>query len=206
MTIRPCIFLLLSFLIATHSFGQKLGDYYVSISIDSTQGGRLKFLSDTTVELSSTPRHMSPSLKTVYKYTTADTTIQILSDPVISQDSPQLGLSVQSSTLKTKIILTKIDGGFIDYSNSLIYVRQKDFGYNPYLAYIIYGKTFIQELGETDGYGLIRKKPKTNKALQKKLKGLDKDNCTIEIVRGLNAYKRFGIKRVYGAVVITTQK
>lgn len=206
MTIRPCIFLLLSFLIATHSFGQKLGDYYVSISIDSTQGGRLKFLSDTTVELSSTPRHMSPSLKTVYKYTTADTTIQILSDPVISQDSPQLGLSVQSSTLKTKIILTKIDGGFIDYSNSLIYVRQKDFGYNPYLAYIIYGKTFIQDLGETDGYGLIRKKPKTNKALQKKLKGLDKDNCTIEIVRGLNAYKRFGIKRVYGAVVITTQK
>ena len=147
MTIRPCIFLLLSFLIATHSFGQKLGDYYVSISIDSTQGGRLKFLSDTTVELSSTPRHMSPSLKTVYKYTTADTTIQILSDPVISQDSPQLGLSVQSSTLKTKIILTKIDGGFIDYSNSLIYVRQKDFGYNPYLAYIIDGKSFIQDLG-----------------------------------------------------------
>ena len=206
MTIRPCIFLLLSILIATHSFGQKLGDYYVSISIDSTQGGRLKFLSDTTVELSSTPRHMSPSLKTVYKYTAADTTIQIFSEPVISPDSFQRGLTVQSSSHKTKIILTKIDGGYINYSNLLIYVRQNDFGYNPDLTYVIDGKTFIQDVGETDGYGLIRKKPKTNRALQKKLKGIDKDNCTIEIVRGLNAYKRFGIKRVYGAVVITTQK
>lgn len=204
--IRPFIFFLLSILIATHSFGQKFGDYFVSISIDSTQGGRLKFLSDTTIELSSVPRHMSPSLKTVYKYTTTDTTIQIFPEPVISQDSPQKGLYVQSLALKTKIILTKIHGGFIDFNKSLIYVRQKDFGDNPDIAYIIDGRTFIQDVGETDSYGLIRKDPKTNKALRKKLKGLDKDNCTIEIVRGLNAYKRFGIKRVYGAVVITTKQ
>lgn len=203
---RPCTILLLFILISTHSFGQKLGDYYVSISIDSTQGGRLQFLSDTTVELSNVPRHMSPSLKTVYKYTTTDTTIQIFPEPVISQDSPKQGLFVQPVALKTKIILTKIDGGFIDYSKSLIYVRQKDFGDNPEIAYIIDGQTFIQEVGETDGYGLIRKEPKTNKALQKKLKGLNKDNFTLEIVRGLNAYKRFGIKRVYGAVVITTKQ
>ena len=203
---RPFIFFLLSIIIATHSFGQKLGDYYVSISIDSTQGGRLKFLSDTIVELSSVPRHMSPSIKTVYKYATADTTIQIFPEPIISQDSPNQGLYVQVATLKTKTVLTKIEGGFIDYSKSLIYVRQKDFGDNPDIAYIIDGKTFIQDIGVTDGYGLIRKKPNKNKALQKKLKGLDKDNCTIEIVRGLNAYKRFGIKRVYGAVVITTKK
>ena len=145
-------------------------------------------------------------MRSVYKYTTADTTIQIFPEPIISQDSSNQGLYVQVATLKTKTVLTKIEGGFIDYSKSLIYVRQKDFGDNPDIAYIIDGKTFIQDVGETDGYGLIRKKPKTNKALQKKLKGLDKDNCTIEIVRGLNAYKRFGIKRVYGAVVITTKK
>lgn len=203
---RPCTILLLFILISIQSFGQKLGDYYVSISIDSTQGGRLQFLSDTTVELSSVPRHMSPSLKRVYKYTTTDTTIQIFPEPVISQDSPKQGLFVQPDALKTKIILTKIDGGFIDYSKSLIYVRQKDFGDNPEIAFIIDGQTFIQDVGETDGYGIIRKEPKTNKALQKKLKGLDKDNFTLEIIRGLNAYKRFGIKRVYGAVVITTKQ
>ena len=196
-------FLLVS---ATSIYGQKIGDYYVSISIDSSQGGRLKFLSDTTVELSSIPRHMSPSIKKVYKYTRADTTIQIFPENVVSKDTQSSGLYIRDFDLKTKIILTKIDGGFIDYSKSLIYVRQKDFGDNPDVAYIFDGKTYIQDVGITDGYGLIRKSPKTNKALQKKLNGLDKNNCTIEIVRGLDAYQRFGIKRVYGAVVITTTK
>ena len=205
MTRRSILYLLTIF-VSTLSFGQKLGDYYVSISIDSTQGGRLKFLSDSTVELSSIPRHMSPSIKTFYKYTTADTAIQIFPEPVINQDSQASGLYVQSFALKTKIDLTKIDGGFIDYNKSLIYVRQKDFGDNPDMTYIIDGKIFIQDMGVTDGYGLIRKSPKTNKALQKKLKGIDKDNCTLEIVKGLNAYKRFGIKRVYGVIVINSKQ
>ena len=74
------------------------------------------------------------------------------------------------------------------------------------MAYIIDGKTFIQKMGVTDGYGVVKKNPKTNKALQKKLKDVDKDNCTLEIVRGLNAYKRFGIKRVYGVVFITSKQ
>lgn len=203
--IKRYIFSTLFFVFATVSYGQRLNDYYVSISIDSSQGGRLKFLSDTTVELSSFPQHMSPTLKTVCKYTTTDTTIQIFPESVISQDKNQSGLNIPSFAITTKINLTKIDGGFIDYSKSLIYVRQKDFGDNPDLAYIIDGKTFIQDAGVTDYLGIIKKKPKTNKALQKKLKGLDKDNCTIEIVKGLNAYNRFGIKRVYGAVVITTK-
>jgi hypothetical protein len=58
----------------------------------------------------------------------------------------------------------------------------------------------------TDDLGIVKKSPKTNKALQKRVEDFNKDNCTIEIVRGLNAYKRFGIKRVYGAVVITTRQ
>ncbi len=203
---RCSTFFLLSIFISTLSFGQKLGDYYVPISIDSTQGGRLKFLSDTTVELSSIPRHMRPSIKVIYKYTTADTTIQIFPEPLSNQDNQSSSQYVQSFALKTKISLTKIDRGFIDYNKSLIYVRQKDFGDNPDIAYLIDGKTYIQDMGVTDGYGIIKKSPKTNKALQKKLKGIDKDNCTIEIVKGLNAYKRFGIKRVYGVIVITSKQ
>lgn len=200
------IFFTLYFVLATVSYGQRLNDYYVSISVDSSQGGRLKFLSDTTVELSSFPRHMSPTLKKVYKYTTTDTTIEILPDAVINQDKKLSGLNIPSFVITAKITLTKTDGGFIDYNKSLIYVRQKDFGDNPDITYIIDGKTFIQDAGVTDYLGIIKKKPRPNKALQKKLKGVDKDNCTIEIVKGLNAYKRFGLKTVYGAVVITTKK
>ena len=101
----------------------------------------------------------------------------------------------------------KIEGGFIDNTQSLIYVRQKDFGKNLDLAYIIDGKTFFQDNGETDGYGLLKRKPKLNRPLQRKLKGLSKDNCNIEIVKGgLSSYRRFGMKYVYGAFVITTKK
>lgn len=122
------------------------------------------------------------------------------------QDSLSLNAFGLNYFTEPHIRLTKIDGGLIDYSKSLIYVRQKDFGDNPDVAYIIDGKTFIQDAGVTDGYGLIKKRPKKNKVLYKKLKDVNKDNCTIEIVRGLEAYKRYGIKRVYGAVVITTKR
>jgi hypothetical protein len=149
---------------------------------------------------------MGGRLTMTFKYTKTDTTIEILPGLLTKQDSLSLNAFELNYFIKPLIRLTKIDGGFIDYSKSLIYVRQKDFGDNPDSAYIIDGKTFIQDVGVTDGYGLIKKSPKTNKALQKKLKGVTKDNCTIEIVRGLEAYKRYGIKRVYGAVVITTKQ
>ena len=130
-----------AFFFVAVSYGQTLGDYYVSISMDSTQGGRLKFLSDTTVELSSIPRHMSPSLKTVFKYISTDITIEILPNPITKQDIQPAVIYVQPFTLDTKLTLTKIERGFIDYDKSLIYIRQKDFGDNPDIAYIIDGKT-----------------------------------------------------------------
>lgn len=118
--IRPFILFLLLIFISTLSIAQKLEDYYVPISIDNTQGVRLKFLSDSTVEISSIPRHMSPSLKTVHKFRTADSTIQIFPDPFTTLDSQSGGLHVKTMVFKTKIILTKINGGFIDYNKSLI--------------------------------------------------------------------------------------
>jgi hypothetical protein len=205
MTRRSILFLL-SIFISTFSFGQKLGDYYVSISGDSTLDCRLKFLSDTTVELSNVPRHMGGRLNIVFKYSKTDTTIELLPGLLTKQDSLSLNTFGLNYFIKPFIRLTKIDGGFIDYSKSLIYVRQKDFGNNPDIAYIIDGKTFIQDIGVTDYLGIVKKRPKTNKALQKKMKGVNKDNCNIEVVTGLEAYKRYGIKRVYGAVVITTKK
>lgn len=183
------IFSILFLFLTTVFYGQKLGEYYVSISIDSSKSCRLKFLSDTTVELSSVPLHMSPSFKSVFNYTKTDTTIQILPENVISKDTQASGLYVRHFDLKTQIILTKIDGGFIDYGKSIIYVRQKDFGDNPDIAYIIDGKTFIQDVGVTDGYGLLRKSPKTNKALQKKLKRLDKIVAQLKLLEVLTLIK-----------------
>jgi hypothetical protein len=196
---------LLLVIVSTLSIGQKIGDYYIGIPSDSTLDCRLRFLSDSTVELSNVPRHMSGRLAIIFKYITTDTTIEILPGLVAKEDSLSLsafGLNFSSPIIK----LTKIKRGFIDYNRSLIYVRQKDFGNNPDIAYIINGKTFMQDAEVSDYLGIVKKRPKTNKALQKKLKSLNKDNCTIEIVKGLDAYKRFGIKTVYGAIVINTKQ
>lgn len=203
MTKYVTLFLLI--FLVTDTLGQKLGEYYISVSMDSTQG-RLKFISDTTVELSSIPRHMSSSLKTVLRYVSTDTTIEILPDTTKKPNTQPTGLYIEQLALRKKITLTKITRGFIDYNKRLIYVRQKDFPKNPDITYIVDGKSYKQDTGVTDGYGLVKKSPKTNKGLQKRLKPLTKDNCTIEVVRGLAAYERFGIDNVYGVIVINTKK
>ena len=203
---RHFILFILLIHISTLSIAQKLGDYYVPISIDNSQEGRLKFLSDSIAEISSISRHMSPSIKAVYKYKSTDTSIQMLLESITKSNKHFTEIYAQSLTPIAKISLTKIDKGFIDHNNSLIYVRQKDFGKYPDIIYLIDGKKFIQDTGEQDGYGLVKKRPKTNKALEKKLKKFTKDNCTIEFVKGLNAYNRFGIKYVFGTIVITSKE
>lgn len=182
-----------------------MNDYYVCIPIDSSRDCRLKFVNDTTVGLSTIRRHMSGGLSMTFKFQNSDTAIDIITN-LSGQDSFALNTYRITYFLKPIIHLVKIDGGFIDYSKSLIYVRQKDFSDNPDITYIIDGKTFKQKTGKTDGYGLIKKSPKTNKSLQRRLKKLDKDNCSMELVRGLNAYNRFGLKSVYGTIIITTKK
>ena len=204
--IRQFILFLLINIISTLSFGQKIGNYYVSISSDSTANCRLMFLNDSIVELSNIPRHMGRHLTMIFHYISDDTIINILPRLMTKEDSLSLNKFGFSYFIKQPIRLSKIKGGFIDRAKSLIYVKQKDFGDNPDIAYIIDGKTFIQDVGVTDGYGLIKKNPKTNKALQKKFKIFNKENCTIESLKGLEAYKRYGIKRVYGVVVITTRQ
>jgi hypothetical protein len=202
---RKYILIFLSLFASTLSIGQKTGDYFVSV--DSLRSEQFRLLNDSTIEFSPIWRHMSPSMKAVYKYSSTDTAIEITSRQLLETDTLKKGIFIKLPQLKEKLSLKKINGGFIDLKHSIIYVRQKDFGKNPDLTYIIDGKTYFQDAGRTDGYGLIRKKTKTNKALQKRLKGLNKDNCNIEIVKGgLAAYKRFGIKCVYGAFVVSTKK
>jgi hypothetical protein len=202
---RNLILFLFTFTIWTHSFGQKIGDYYVTV--DSLRSLQFRLLTDSTIEFSTIWRHMSPSRKAVYNYYITDTTIEILPIQLTERDTLQNGIVIDFLNIKENMSLLKIDGGFIDNNQSLIYIRQKDFGKNPALAYIVDGKTFFQDNGVTDGYGLLKRKPKLNRPLQRKLKGLSKDNCNIEIVKGgLNSYRRFGIKYVYGAIVITTSK
>ena len=61
---RQLILFLFLVTIWTHSFGQKIGDYYVSV--DSLRSLQFRVLTDSTIEFSTIWRHMSPSRKAVY--------------------------------------------------------------------------------------------------------------------------------------------
>ncbi|UOQ52514.1 hypothetical protein [Hymenobacter cellulosivorans] len=147
---------------------------------------------------------MSPSSKAVYTYQSTDTTLKILVNQPIPQGTPPAGIYAQQPEFMSTLTLTKIDGGFIDDDRSIIYIRAKDFPKKPYTIYIIDGKTYRQHIAITDGYGLVKRTPKANNALQKKLKTLNKDHCKIEILRGFAAYKMLGIKMVHGVIIIDT--
>jgi len=184
------------------SHAQQLGDYYISIPTDITSHDRLKFLTDSTVEISSMPRHLSAAVESVGKYTSTDTSIQIYFDSAIRNPEP-FGLTIQPS-YNTSRILKKIDGIFIDYERSLIYAREKDY-VDPRLNYVIDGKFFLQDVGQMDSSGVTTKIPKANKSLERKLSKFNQANCTTEIVRGLNAYQRYGIRAIPLVAVITSK-
>ena len=193
-------------LIFNLSFEQKIGDYYVSIPSDSIRDCRLKFLSDSTVELSNVPRHMASGVfKIVFKYTNKIDKIEILTWFINTQDSLNLSIWKLNFFIKPWISLSKIDDGLIDYNNSIIYLREDGFIKKSILTYIVNGKTYAQDNGETNIYGHIITNPKKNKILQKELDivGQSPDKYKIEIIKGWKAYQRFGIETVYGVVIIS---
>ena len=202
------LILFLSLLLCwTLSHGQKIGEYYISIPSDTLMNCRLRFLSDTTVELSSVPRHMSRQLSIIFKYTTSDTTINILTKNINSNDSLLLTSFGYAYFNKSDIKLTKIDDGFTDFENSLIYFQQSNSKSSYKLFYIIDGRTYIQNMGQTDGYGLLKKMPKQNKELEKKLKEIiaNSDKYHLEFLKGLEAYQKIGAKYVGGVIIINKQ-
>lgn len=194
--------------VCTHTYAQIVNDYYVSVSMDEDLPNcRLKFINESSVELSNISPQADKQIKHIFAYTTHFKTIVISPSSLPTQDSLAMARAGLTYFITPTANLTKIDGGFIDYSKSLIYVHEKDFSTTPNLTYIIDGKSYVQEMGVVDGHGVAGKRPKTNKVLQGKLKTINEnpEKWNVEIVKGLDAYKRFGIKMVFGVIVITSR-
>ncbi len=73
-----------------------------------------------------------------------------------------------------------------------------------YLTYFIDNKIYKQETGLPDAYGIIRNHPKTNKELQLKIDSMknEVDNYIVHVYKGLEAYKKFGYRCVFGVIEI----
>ena len=102
--------------------------------------------------------------------------------------------------------MTIIHNGLIDENNSLIYIRGKDFEKNHKLTYIINGKTYIQNMGITDSYGIVHKSLGHNKKLQRVLDSLKPGDFSLQMFRGFEEYNRFGYKKVFGVIVIKSEE
>jgi len=99
-----------------------------------------------------------------------------------------------------------IDGkAILDSSNKIVYVQYEDFRKRSYIIYVIDGKRYKQETDLPNAYGLINKHTKANSKLNKKLDSItnELENYTVNVYRGLAAYKKFGYSSVFGVIEVT---
>lgn len=100
------------------------------------------------------------------------------------------------------LTLAKDKRAIVDTSAKMVYVLYKDFSKRYYLTYIIDGKSYKQETGLSDAYGLIKNNSKENKDLKDKLASLNLDNYKANVYKGLDAYEKFGYENVFGVIVL----
>lgn len=77
---------------------------------------------------------------------------------------------------------------------------------NKYDIYSIDGKTYKQKRVKTDGYGLVLKDYRPNQKLKKRIKELKAGNFKITILRGKEAYDKYGLLGMDGVIEITEKK
>lgn len=195
---------LLICLLANGLYSQEFNKIYYGIVSDSTSRNHyIEFKNDSIVELISIPRHMQPQSKTTFSYFKKNGTIIIKSNEKIEQkaDGNNQG---KFSHFSENTVLEINEKALTDNKNKVIYVFLEDFKKKHYITYIINGKEFKQESLMTNSYGLIDKKARMNRKLERKLKtiksDLEKEKYNIVVYKGLDAYLKFGYDKVMGVI------
>ena len=199
---------LLTILILNKPSGQHIRHSYVGIPLDSGLNLVVKFIDGFKGEFTSLPRHMSKSLHIAFHFKATGSTIVIQPNNLFLDSSLALNNFGVKSFIKGEIIFSREGKMLVDYNNKIIFVKQKKFERKNNFAFIIDGRKYLQGLGMTNGYGIMRKRPKQNKNLQKQLAliGPFLDQYHVECFSGLKAYQKFGRKYIFGVIVIKRKK
>ena len=144
---------------------------------------------------------MSKQFMLTFNHKRSGDKIDIRNNNMLSADSIALSNHGMTQFLKS-LTLAKDKRAIVDTSAKMVYVLYKDFSKRYYLTYIIDGKSYKQETGLSEAYGLIKNNPKENKDLKDKLASLNLDNYTVNVYKGLDAYKKFGYDNVFGVIVL----
>lgn len=181
---------------------QKLNKIYYGVSSDSSHHEHLlEFKTDTTLEISTFPRHMSRQFKLILNYKRTGNTIKIFHQNITQTDSISL-LKNRLSQFANNTTFKLDKRAIVDTSSKIVYVIYKDFSKKYFLTYIIDGNIYKKESGLADVYGIIKNNPKENAALRTKLTSLNDsiDNYTIKVYKGFDAYNKFGYNCVFGVI------
>lgn len=185
-------------------YSQSLNKTYYGLPSDSiSQDHLLRFINDSIVELSSIRRHMQKPLIINFPYHSQNGNIYIDTESIKRRGIPELRQFGFKQFLQP--IKLKIEGNvLIDQSNNMVYILNDDFKKMDYTTFVVDGKEYRQKNFITDGYGLVKKSPKQNIRLKRKLKSLesDIDNYKIKIYKGINAYESFGYEYISGVIEI----
>jgi hypothetical protein len=101
--------------------------------------------------------------------------------------------------------IVRADETIYDLASGYSYVNIKliDRKHN---IYVIDGKLYRQRRAETDGYGIVKKAYKTNCRLRKKIKQVDVNKCTINILKGKSAYEKYSLIGMNGVIEVDMKK
>jgi hypothetical protein len=193
-------------------YSQVVDKVYFAVPSDSLYGAyNLTFKNDSIVEISSIPRHMSRQFRMIFTY--QKNNHEILIRPNLFPQTDSIDIANYKSRQFLHSYILKIDKQcLIDEENKIIYILGLKGGATKIskkgyiLTWFIDGKRYRQNVGTTDGYGLIKRKPKKNRKLQKKLNNLQEhvsDEYYMNFYKGFEAYKRFGLKYIFGVIELT---
>jgi len=201
---KPLILIIIFSLTYNSLFSQRLRHTYRGLSSDETyQDHLLEFKSDSTLEIRTFPRHMSQGFRIILKYKKEKNKITLVDNVFSFEDSSKLISNGFKQFLREPTLIRK--GNFwIDEEHKTLYASNKKFEKKYTLIYIINGKKYRQETSSPNAYGLLPNDINENKVLNDTLAALTNkmDYHTINVYKGLSAYRKYGQKYIYGVIVI----
>jgi len=192
---------------SVNTFGQKLNDFYTSFSENGIKHN-LSFDKNGIVEIGSIRRHMSPFYDLVGTYEKRGDSIYIKMEKINSFELPKAKKFGLESFNQMELVLYQNGSELIDSKNRTVYVTSRKLNKKKIkrksIAFIN-GKKYLYERLVTDGYGLIRRDPRKNRRFEKALAEVleNIDEYETKVIRGLTAYKRFGLIGINGVSMMT---
>ncbi|MEN2412580.1 hypothetical protein [Flavobacterium mesophilum] len=197
-------FILLSSL---HSYSQDLNTSYTSFSSENPREHIIRFLNDSIIEFQNIPTHGSKSFSFKRRYFKENENTIIEIKNFNEEERNNLKIYNLDYLENKRIYLSKYKSELIDKNNNTVYVKNEILNRNNIKRKsitIINGKKIIVDRGITNGYGLIEKMPKENKAVTKfVMENAENVKFKSEVIRGLKAYEKYGILGINGVCIIT---